>query len=238
MKFVALYRVSTGKQKDSNLGLEAQQAAVLRYISSVKGELVAEVEEVQSAGNKDHVSVKNQTITYQTLLAKRPMLQQAIELCKQHNATLVVKELSRLTRLSILMDYLITYKVKFVCADSPGDDPMLLKLRTIWNEDELLKISSRTSAALQAKKARGEKLGGTKPFTAAIQQSGVAANRANAANNIANRQAMHVACAAHKQALTLQQIADQLNSLGFKTRRGKAFARTTVNRLLKRCIQD
>jgi hypothetical protein len=50
-----------------------------------------------------------------------------------------------------------------------------------------------------------------------------------------NKQAMHLICAERKTGKTLQQIADKLNELDYKTRRGTAFSKTTVNRLLERC---
>ena len=51
-KFVVYYRVSTKGQKESGLGLEAQQAAVTAYLATQEGvELVAEIEEVESGKN-------------------------------------------------------------------------------------------------------------------------------------------------------------------------------------------
>ena len=41
-KFIAYYRVSTDKQGRSGLGLEAQQAAVERYLDGGSWELLAE----------------------------------------------------------------------------------------------------------------------------------------------------------------------------------------------------
>jgi hypothetical protein len=47
-KFIAYYRVSTGKQGASGLGLEAQRKAVLDYLNGGRWKLVADFTEVES----------------------------------------------------------------------------------------------------------------------------------------------------------------------------------------------
>ena len=47
-KFIAYYRVSTGKQKLSGLGLAAQQHAVREYLNGGRWKLLEEVTEVES----------------------------------------------------------------------------------------------------------------------------------------------------------------------------------------------
>lgn len=71
-KFVVYYRVSTKGQKESGLGLEAQQAAVDAYLATQdSAEVVAALEEIESGKNN-----------------KRPKLAEAVKLCKKHKATL------------------------------------------------------------------------------------------------------------------------------------------------------
>ena len=50
-KFVAYYRVSTQKQGNSGLGLQAQKNAVVNHISD-KGNLVGEYTEVETGTRK------------------------------------------------------------------------------------------------------------------------------------------------------------------------------------------
>jgi len=77
--YVTYLRVSTARQGASGLGLEAQRTAVLNCIAAERGELLAEVIEVES-GKAD----------------KRPKLAEALDLCKRTGATLLIARLDRL----------------------------------------------------------------------------------------------------------------------------------------------
>jgi len=77
--FVAYYRVSTDRQGQSGLGLDAQRAAVAGFVGA--RELVAEFTEVESGKGTD-----------------RPQLAAALELCRRHRAMLVIAKLDRLAR--------------------------------------------------------------------------------------------------------------------------------------------
>ena len=236
-KYIALYRVSTKQQQDSNLGLESQKQACYRYINAVGGEIVGEFVEVESGGVKDRVNSKSRNLSYEVMLSKRPVLKQVIELADKTGATIVVKESSRLTRYSILMGYLIEYRIKFVSADSPNDSPMIIKLKTLLNEDELEKVSTRTKASLAQKIRQGVKLGNNGyGMPSKIRLMGVQAIKNAAATNIRNRQAMELVVSANEKGLSLQKIAAKLNDLGYKTSRGKQFEKITVKRLLDRCM--
>jgi hypothetical protein len=46
---------------------------------------------------------------------------------------------------------------------------------------------------------------------------------------------MDIICSARKEEMTFQQIADKLNKLQYKTRRGKEFNPIQVQRLFKKC---
>ena len=175
-KFIALYRVSTGKQADSQLGLKAQQEAIKNYVKQVSGELVEEVEEIESGSNKDRINTKNKSLSYDLMLIKRPQLKYVIELAENSGATIIVKEPSRLTRFSILMGFLIEYKVNFICADCPNDDSMMLKLRTVFNEEENLRRSERTKLALQQKKKSGVILGSKRGFSDEHRKKAITTN--------------------------------------------------------------
>ena len=102
MKFIAYYRVSTVKQGQSGLGLEAQQNAVAEYLKSNAGELVTEYTEIQS-GSKDN----------------RPELQAALRQCRLTGATLLIAKLDRLSRNRSFLMNVQDSSVQFVAVDMP-----------------------------------------------------------------------------------------------------------------------
>lgn len=82
MKYVAYYRVSTNKQGRSGLGLEGQQKSVMNCLSQIPNcELVASFTEIESGKIDD-----------------RPQLNEALQLCKDNNYTLLIAKLDRLSR--------------------------------------------------------------------------------------------------------------------------------------------
>ncbi len=53
MKVIAYYRVSTKKQGESGLGLEAQQNTINKFVNSSPYELVSEYVEIESGRKTD-----------------------------------------------------------------------------------------------------------------------------------------------------------------------------------------
>jgi DNA invertase Pin-like site-specific DNA recombinase len=52
-RYVAYYRVSTGQQRDSGLGLESQQTQVRDYVTANHGRLIGEYSETLSGRRSD-----------------------------------------------------------------------------------------------------------------------------------------------------------------------------------------
>jgi DNA invertase Pin-like site-specific DNA recombinase len=142
-KFISYRRVSTEKQGESGLGLDAQQAAVNAYLGSrPDSRLIADFIEVESGGRDD-----------------RPQLAAAMERARLAGATLVIAKLDRLSRDAAFLLGLAKSGVKFVAADMPHADALTVGILAVVAENERRLISERTKAALQAAKARGVKLG-------------------------------------------------------------------------------
>jgi DNA invertase Pin-like site-specific DNA recombinase len=216
MKYVAYYRVSTKKQGVSGLGLEAQKDAVHRYIAP---ELIDfEFTEVETGTSKK----------------KRPVLAQALELCKKHNATLLIAKLDRLARNVSFVSSLMDSKVKFKAVDFPEANELTIHILSAIAQHEAKIISSRIVDALAVKKRRGEQMGNPKNLTYLDRMRGIEVIKNNALTNENNSKATAYVKRAIQTKFTLQGIADELNQAQFKTSKGKAFSPMQVSRLIKR----
>ena len=213
-RYTPYYRVSTQKQGASGLGLEAQRAAVRAFVAD-PAQLGAEYVEIESGK-------KNQ----------RPQLLAAIAEARRVGATLLIAKLDRLSRNAGFIFALRDSGVDFVCCDMPDANTLTVGLFAVIAQHERETISKRTKDALAAKKARGVTLGTPANFTPAVIAQGQAAMQANARDHQANRQAARLAELLRAKGHTLQQVADELNQAGYRTRRGQHFQATTVWRLL------
>ena len=208
-KFVSYYRVSSGPQGRSGLGLEAQQAVVRNYIDGRAGQLVGEFTEIES-GHK----------------IERPELAKALALCKKYKATLLIARLDRLARNVHFISGLMEAEVKFVACDMPEATPFMLHIYAAAAQEEVRAISARTKAALQAAKARGVRLGRNGAERLAPANKAAAVERAK---NLYPVLADLIASGA-----SLRQIAAELTKRGIGTPRGGRWHPTTIGRVLNR----
>ena len=148
---VIYYRVSTKQQSRSGLGLLAQQDAVKRYLAANPGRVIAELIEVESGRNKE-----------------RPVIREALWMCRVYDAKLVVARLDRLARSCAMIASILTSGVDFVAADMPLANRFTIHILAAVAEYEARLISERTKAALAAAKARGRKFGCPNPSTAIL----------------------------------------------------------------------
>lgn len=212
--YTPYYRVSTQKQGASGLGLEAQRVAVQAFVAD-PAQLLTEYVEIESGK-------KNQ----------RPQLLAAIAEARRVGATLLIAKLDRLSRNAGFIFALRDSGVDFVCCDMPDANTLTVGLFAVIAQHERETISKRTKDALSAKKARGAQLGSPQNFTTVVIAQGQAAMQRNAREHQANRQAAQLAELLRAKGQTLWQIAAKLNEAGYRTRRGKEFQATTVQRLL------
>ena len=155
--YVAYFRVSTSKQGQSGLGLEAQQEAVQQYADSI----IHSFTEIESGKNDSRIQ-----------------LAAAIELCRTSGASLLIAKLDRLSRDAAFLMTIRKSGVDIVAADMPNASTLEFGIKAIFAQHEREEISKRTKAALAAAKARGVKLGTKSP--AISSAAGVAALQANA----------------------------------------------------------
>jgi DNA invertase Pin-like site-specific DNA recombinase len=198
-KFVAYFRVSTDRQGQSGLGLDAQRQAVAQHVGDQ--ELVAEFTEVESGRKTDRVQ-----------------LAQAMSLAKRTKSVLVIAKLDRLARNVHFISGLLESGVPFVCADMPEADRTFLQMSAVFAEWEARKISERTKAALAQAKARGTRLGC--PTPAAGSAAGVASIKTKADAYAARMLPMVRDIQARMATATLRDIAAELTARGIETARG------------------
>src|ERR1700759_3764621 len=166
-KFVAYYRVSTGRQGKSGLGLEAQREAVRTYLNGGDWTIVDEQTEIESGKRSD-----------------RPALERALASARLHRASLVVSKVDRLTRSVAFLSRLLEAGVDVRFADLPqiegATGRFLLQQMVAVAELETSMISDRKKKALAAAKRRGVKLGGNRGVkpTAKMQKASKAALQA------------------------------------------------------------
>lgn len=212
--WISYLRVSTDRQGQSGLGLDAQRASVLAFLNGGKWTLKAEFVEIESGRRGD-----------------RPQLAAALAACKKHRAKLVVAKLDRLSRNVAFISKLMESGVEFVAADMPHANRLTVHILAAVAEHERETISARTKAALAAAKARGRVLGGPKIATA--RALGSAANR-NAADRFAANIVPLIREIQESGATSLRAVAAALAARGIPTARGGEWSAAQVANVLRR----
>ena len=215
-RFVVLLRVSTQKQGADGLGIAAQKRDIDLFLQqNPQATVLKELVEVGSGGKELH---------------DRPVLQEAMNLCKSTSSTLLIAKLSRLSRdaafvLTLMKDTSIQFKV----AAMPQADNFQLGIYALLNQQERLQVSQRTKAALAAAKARGVKLGNPQNLenwnrTRKQQAKQFADQHSNLIWSLRNK------------GRSLREICEVLNDAGIKTPRGGLFHPIQVTRILRRSM--
>lgn len=222
--FVSYLRVSTARQGASGLGLEAQRKAVEDYLNGGHWKLIQEFVEIESGKNND-----------------RAELAKAMALCRLRNATLVIAKIDRLSRDAHFLLGLQKAGVRFVAADMPEANEMVVGIMAVVAQAERKMISARTKAALQAAKVRGVKLGGIRHrpdgSIVKLDAEAIAAGRAvRIAKSVARAAdiAPIVADIKGSGAVSLRQVAAGLNERGIPTARGGEWSAIQVQRVMNR----
>lgn len=217
---IAYVRVSTDKQAEHGVSLEAQQAKLAAYAQLYDLEIV---ETYVDAG-----------LSAKTL--ERPGLQQALARlqAKDADALLVVK-LDRLTRsvadLGRLIDTYFTPERAALMSVSEQIDTRTAAGRLILNilgsvsQWERETIGERTRDAMRHKQAQGEYIGGEPPY-------GFRAVDGTLVEDAIEQDVIAQARALHQSGLSLRKIAAELDARGFTSRQGKAFWPAQISRMV------
>ena len=222
VRWLAYYRVSTDRQGNSGLGLEAQRAKVEAMASERRALIAAEFVEVESGRKSD-----------------RPQLVAALSQPRAERAVIAVAKIDRLARDAGFVLKLANEAEKngmggFVFCDLPDIDattsagPMVLTMMASVAEFEARRISERTKEALAAAKTRGVRLGGYR-LGAAIKAS----ERKQKA--IAEAEGLRGVLEPMVRAgLSYRAMANALANVGKLSRTGRRLAPAQIGRILKR----
>lgn len=221
MKYFAYLRVSTEVQTESGLGLSAQLDACRAYAERNGAKITDTFSDAGVSGAKG--------------LEARPALLEAIDGLSKGDVILVAKR-DRIGRDPIkvaMIEAAVNRKGgKIVSAageGTEGDDPASILMRRMidsFAEYERLIIGARTSAALQSKKRKGERVGSV-PYGYTLKSDGV-----HLMENAAEQKVIVEVKRLKESGISLRAIAARLESKGFKSRTGRGFAATQINRML------
>lgn len=218
---VAYLRVSTEKQADKGVSLEAQRAKVEAYAALYDVTLVSIIVD---AG----VSAKT---------LDRPGLSQALAMIRTGKAdALLVVKLDRLTRSvrdlgDLVTDYFACGRAALLSVGEQIDTRsaagrLVLNVLASVSQWEREAIGERTSAALQHMASQGEFTGGEPRFGFQATDEGkltpVAAEQA----------AITEAKRFREQGLSLRAVCRELHDRGFRSRAGRPFAPMQVARMV------
>ena len=219
-KTIAYLRVSTDKQADAGVSLDAQQDKAKAYANLYDLDLV---EVIIDAGE-----------SAKTL--ERPGLQRALSMLKtgQADALLVVK-LDRLTRSVVDLGKLIeTYfapgKAALLSVSEQIDTRsaagrLVLNILASVSQWERETIAERTRDAMRHKQANGEYIGGGAPY-------GFELVNGDLVEDSYEQGVIQQARELRESGLSLAAVAKELDRRGIQARNGKAFAAMQVKRMV------
>lgn len=221
-------RVSTTKQADDGVSLEAQQAAIEDYCA--RNGLRLTTVHVESASGKDTKG--------------RPELEKAIQAACDVEGVLVFHSLTRLAR-SIVDAVSTVERLERCGADiastteanitTYGEDAMgefVFGIFALLGQLERKLIVQRTKAAMDHKRAKGERISRHAPYGYQFDENNMVVAEPNEQKTLKRMKALR------KKGLSLRAIAAKLDEEGRPPRMGKAWSAKVVMNVLRREATD
>tara|TARA_Y100001973_G_C5162826_1_gene314465 strand:+ start:307 stop:981 length:675 start_codon:yes stop_codon:yes gene_type:complete len=216
MKAVVLTRVSTSHQTEKGSSLKQQARVCKEFCERYGLEVVETLVEVGSGG-----------------ATERPVLERAMKLCKEHDARLVVKSLSRLSRRVAFVAGILEEGLRFHIVELGYRELTTFELH-LWAsfaQMERERISERVKAGLVQARKNGKVLGN--PRLDEFRERAQEAKRKSSVAYVA-RIMKYVGEIRNAGVTTQQGIADCLNARGIKTARGGSFRQSSVSYVMKK----
>ena len=219
---VAYLRVSTDKQADKGVSLDAQRAKVEAYASLYDLELVAVIVDAGASAK--------------TL--DRPGLKRALDMLKSGEAeALLVAKLDRLTRSVRDLDTLLhahfagvgtaLLSVAEQIDTRSAAGRLVLNILASVSQWEREVIGERTSEAMRHKQSRGEYIGGRVPYGYRLAPCGGVL-----VEDEDEQEVLTTARDARSSGLSLRAVARELAARGFVPRSRKAWSPNQIRRMV------
>ena len=214
-KCVLFMRCST-KEQGTKWSLQRQQDALRAFCLRNEIHIAAEYQEVASGG----LSIDN-----------RPVLQDALKHAASISATILVLDVSRLSRDVELIAGFLNRGVRFTIMDAPEASAFEIQLRAVFAEEYRRKLRQRVKHGLATAKKHGKQLGS--PTLARDRVKGWAAVSSNA-DKFALSIKPFITELESSGMNSANGIAQALNYRGIKTARGGRWHASTVCNIRKR----
>ena len=219
---MAYLRVSTDKQADRGISLDAQRAKAEAYAQLYDLEMV---EVIVDAGE-----------SAKTL--DRPGLQKALAMLREGKAeALLVAKLDRLTRSvvhlgELVEDYFSDGKWALLSVGEQIDTRsaagrLVLNILASVSQWEREAIGERTATAMQHKATRGEYCGGQAPYGFCVAPDGERIEP-----HPAEQEAIELARRMRSEKQSLRDVAKALEGRGIRSRTGRAFSPVQIARIV------
>ena len=219
-KVIGYIRVSTDKQADEGVSLDAQRAKITAYCIAMDCDLVAIVED---AG----ISAKS---------LDRPGLRTALGMLETRKAAgLLVVKLDRLTRsvrdLGELVEKYFASRFSLLSMSDAIDTRtasgrLVLNVLTSVAQWEREATAERTKDALRHKRANGEFTGGGAPYGFSVNEEG------KLVPNAAEQDVLRIVREMKDAGLSMTAIANELARAGLVPRSGKVWHAQQIKRML------
>jgi site-specific DNA recombinase len=224
MKAIGYVRVSTTKQVNEGISLEAQAEKIRAYCALKDMDLAGIITDAGKSGSK----------------ANREGFQEVLSFCVSGRIdAVVVYSISRFTRSTkdllefvdrqVIRGSIELHSISESLDTSTATGRFMLKVMGAMNELEREQTGERTKAALSHKKDKGEKTGGDVPFGYALAEDGKVLIVDESEQAIISL-IKSLKAAGHSD----NGIAKYLNENGYQTKKGKVWSNVQVARILRR----